>query len=179
MSSTPDAWKLPAGADLCACCERPLAEGELVTVCLRFAEGGPYREDRCEACGGVVEGGDVVFWRSRRPEQGGRRPVVDYELLHEIFDVLRARTDVSSRRLAYLVGLVLVRKKVLRLRTFEVRAGREVMVVSRGKDGPPFEVPAPPLTAEDMVEVRDQLARLLRADLSELDELEERPAAET
>lgn len=178
MSTSPDAWKLPAGTDACARCGRTLSPGELITACIRFTAEGAHREDRCETCGRTVEDGDVVFWRARRHDEADRRPVVDYELLREIFETLRTRTDVTSTRLAYLVGLVLVRKKVLRLDTFEVRGGREVMVVRRKRGGEPLEVPAPPMSAENMVEVRDQLGRLLRADLSDLEGLADRSTVE-
>jgi hypothetical protein len=53
------------------------------------------------------------------------------------------------------------------------------MVVSRGGGEPGFDVPAPFLSAEDMVAVREHLARLLQADVVEgdLPDLAHPPAA--
>src|SRR5262245_30706659 len=79
------------------------------------------------------------------------------------------RGDEIYRRLSYLVALVLVRKRHLRLHGFEVRQGREVMVVSRGAGQPAFDVPAPYLSPEDMLAVREHLSRLLQADFAEGD----------
>ena len=160
-----DGWKIPASAHLCARCENPLEVGDDVTVVLGFGEEGPTREDLCARCGQSVGDSGEVFWRHRLPESAAAPRVVDYALLREMFHKMLERTEPVYQRLSYLVGLVLVRKRSLRLRGFELRGGREVMVVTRGAGEPELEVPAPHLDAEAMLQTREHLKRLLAADL--------------
>ncbi len=171
-----DNWDIPNPLETCVSCLNTLAPGASVTTFLSFEEGGPVRQDLCEDCvlAGKEAHGDL-YWRRSLPEEGERRPVVDYELLREVFGRLRTRTDTNSQRLAYLIGLVLVRKRYLKLRGFRVRDDREVMVVSKGAGQPEWDVAAPYLEAEDMIAARNQLMRLMDADfddedLSRLDE---------
>jgi len=168
--SLTDAWKIPSAGRQCAACQVALLTGDLVTTSFRWLPGGPERRDLCETCGGAEENlADAFFWRRRLPDSHDRRPVVDYALLRELFTRMLQRGDEIYRRLSYLVALVLVRKRFLKLHGFEVRAGREVMVVSRGTGQPPFDVPAPYLSGEDMLAVREHLSRLLQADFAEGD----------
>jgi len=173
--SLTEEWKIPAGADVCSACGEALSAGDPVTTVFRLGEGGPERADLCAAC---VESGeapsDGFTWRRKQPESAQRKAVVDYALLNELFDRMLLRTDELYRRLTYLVALVLIRKRKLRLIGFELREGREVMVVNRGAGQPAFDVPAPFLTAEEMLPVREHLTRLLAADIEdELPELDQ------
>jgi hypothetical protein len=164
--SDSDSWKIPASTEQCARCSAALAADDEVTVLLCLSEEGPKREDLCATCGnGVDASGSDVFWRHKLPESAVASPVVDYALLREMFQRMLPRSEPIYQRLSYLVGLVLVRKRHLRLRGFERRQGLEVMVVARGAGEPPFDVPAPHLSAEVLVETREHLKRLLAADL--------------
>jgi len=163
-------WKLPASADACSRCRQPLLAGSQVTTVVRLLPLGPERQDLCASCGQNVEGdGSELFWRRTRPPDAGKKRVVDYTMLRELFGRMLERSDEIYRRLSYLVALVLIRKRHLKLSGFEVRGGREVMVVSRGAGQPTLDVPAPHLTPEDMVSVREHLTRLLNADLQDHD----------
>ena len=168
--SQSEVWKLPGGADQCSGCGGPLTVGMVVTTLVRLLPQGPERADLCASCGeSVASGGAQFFWRRRRPDGTGPRSVVDYAMLRELFGRMLERPGEVYSRLAYLVALVLIRKRLLRLVGFEVRAGREVMVVTRGAGQQPLDVPAPFLTAADMLTVREHLTRLLNTDLQEHD----------
>lgn len=159
-------WKIPAPAELCGQCEQPLQTGALIRVELDLSAGEPTRRDLCEACGESVEIADGCFsWQQRRPDLGDSRPMVDYGLLREVFGGLVQRPDTKSRRLAYLVALVLVRKRHLRLLGFERQGGQEIMRVRKTVDDPEIVVPAPHLSSEALLETRGELMRLLSADL--------------
>ena len=178
----PDSWKIPGAAERCSRCETPLEVGSEVTVVLEMADDGPGREDLCASCGEAVPASEqAFFWRHDLPEQGASRPLVDYALLREMFERMLTRDEDVYRRLSYLVGLVLIRKRHLRLRSFEQRDGREVMIVTRGVGQPEIVVPAPHLDAEALVNTRQQLTRLLAADLplsaEDLERQDPEPAA--
>lgn len=164
--SQPDEWTLPGPSPVCHGCGAELPPGSSVTVRLSLAQEGPSREDLCTNCGqSVGEQGDSFYWRTERPEAGSQRPVVDYALLREMFERMLPRQELSYRRLAYLVGLILVRKRHYRLKGFEAREHGEIMLLGQAGGAPDLEVPAPHLNAEDMLATREALKRLLAADL--------------
>ena len=165
-----DDWKLPKRADCCQACEAELVPHDEVTTVIGLDAEGPVRRDLCAACGQSAESiPDAIFWRRRLPESAAVRPVVDYSLLRELFTRMLVREEVLYRRLCYLIALILVRKRHLRLKGFAQRGEREVMVVTRGAGQPEFDVPAPFLAAEDLPPLRERLSRLLQADLGELE----------
>jgi hypothetical protein len=154
-----------------------LEAGDEVTVVLCLDSDGPQRQDLCANCGKAVGNEtDGFYWKRERPADGDSRPVVDYVFLQEMFGRMLEREEDVYRRLAYLVGLVLIRKRYLRLKGFEARDGREVMIVTRGAGQPEQVVPAPYLSAEDMVDTREMLTRLLAADLPDGDLPESTPS---
>ncbi len=164
--SQQDAWSIPASGETCNRCDGPLAAGDMVTTVLHLAAEGPRREDLCATCGEMGESGEgAIFWRRRKPDDDEQKLVVDYTMLREIFGHLLQRPEEQYQRLSYLIGLVLLRKRLLRLKGFEVRDGAEVMVVTRGVGQPEILVPAPHLDAEQLVETREQLSRLLNSEL--------------
>lgn len=186
--AAPEDWKLPTAAQTCARCSAVLQPGERVTTSIRLPPTGPERTDVCAACGKLVDDlSETFFWRHTIAASGPSRPVVDYALLRELFARLLVTPGAHYERLAYLVALVLVRKRHLRLIGFSGRAGAEVMLVTRGAGQPQHEVPAPFLTPEDMLPLRDELTRLLHAEIP-LEDLgagvdpvaaDERPAADS
>ena len=165
-----DDWKLPKRAERCQACEAELQPRDEVTTVIGLDADGPVRQDLCAACGQAAESmPDAIFWRRHLPESAATRPVVDYALLRELFTRMLAREEDLYRRLCYLIALVLVRKRHLRLKGFARRGAREVMVVNRGAGQPEFDVPAPFLAAEDLPPLRERLSRLLQADLGEFE----------
>jgi hypothetical protein len=151
--STPDDWKIPDGLAFCDECDTGPPPGSPVTTILRFLDTGPVRRDFCASCPQAIDFGPGTFiWRHTLPEEGTKRLVVDYALLQEVFGHLIGRREPAYDRLAYLVGLVLVRKRLLRLKRFEARDGQEVMVVAAAAAAPELVVPAPHLTGEELVE---------------------------
>ena len=178
-----DDWKLPSGTERCSACAAELQVGQPVTSVIRLAAAGPGRQDLCASCGQTVTGeADVFFWRRMRPLASERKAIVDYTMLRELFTRLLERQGELYARLSYLIALVLIRKRHLRLQAFEQRGGREVMLVVRGAGEPTIEVPAPFLTPDDMLSVRAHLNRLLQADLPDDllagPELDDAPAAD-
>lgn len=165
-------WVLPAPLEHCVRCQASLAAGTRVTVVLVLDAGGPRREDLCADCGQGVDGkSGQLFWRGPRVGPDRPRQVFDFAMLSEVFERMRLRAERPYQRLAYLLGLVLVRKRWLKLKGFGLRDGQEVMLVSRGAQEPEFAVPAPHLSADDLLETREQLQRLLSLELPGAGEL--------
>lgn len=85
---------------------------------LEFPEG--VRRDLCAPCfrERCAKGdGDLVFWKVHRPEK--RAPILDVDSLRRLFDTLGEEQPEDRREIAaelrYLIALLLVRKRVLKL----------------------------------------------------------------
>lgn len=83
------------------------------------------------------------FWRSRfEPGDTKRRPLIDDESLVDLFEQLDGADDPSRQGFRYILALLLVRKKLLRLEGVRREDGRPVMLLRRAgaPDAPPYEV---------------------------------------
>lgn len=108
------------------------------------------------------------FWKTRAGERGEPKPFLDDEILLNLFD--RLADDDSPKRVAFrfVLGLMLIRKKLLRFDHSERRGEQEVWLIRRR--GVPANHPAeeminPELDEEAVAGVTDQLSEILRGDV--------------
>jgi len=130
------------------------------------------------------------FWSGRIPEPEVKRlPPIDTDLLLDCFQRLAGQDDPDRVRFRYIVALLLVRRKKLRLidsesavgigasnqratdgpsasaRGFAVRGNvsgdESVIVVRSSQDGQIYTVIDPKLSADEMTAVQDEVYRLL------------------
>jgi hypothetical protein len=175
-------WKISPGKEKCSSCDQDFQAGDSYFSTLRVTEEELARRDYCPACfetSGLTETdeAETVFWRTRMSDSDPeRKRVVDFNILRELFFKMTSQPRPSFASLAYLVGLVLVRKKYLRFVDFVTRDGKDVMRVQRRRGEPCFDVEIPLLDADELAGLKDRLSDLLRADLGDdfdLDRLEE------
>ena len=155
-------WKIARPARACAACRRGFEEGEAHFSVLRL-EAGIARLDRCVACfRETPASAEEFFWRTRFAKDPRRRVAIDVEALRETFT--RLPPGEADPGLRYLVALLLLRKRALRL--VETRRGEgdepDRLVLSPGKrSGDRIEVVVPSLSAEALEALRNQLRVLL------------------
>ena len=164
------AWKIARRAPACGLCGAPFADGEEHYSLLRLEEG-LQRSDRCLGCFRSRPAAETeFFWRTKFVRDRRRRIAVDLEALREAFLALPPAGDRSELR--YLIALLLLRKRALRL--LETKKGEgdspDVLVVApkrpgdRGRGGEPIEIPVPPLSPERIDALREELRTLLGLD---------------
>ena len=153
-------------ARTCSVCGREFAPEEHYLSAL-FEEGERFtRRDYCTGCWQGPPEGSFSYWRGRRPppQERPQRFVEDEDLVG-LF--VRLEGEQQPRRVAfrYLLGLLLVRKRLLRL----VRSGGrgEPMVLAEPGGGGRYEVPTPRLTEAELAQVSAQMAQVLRLDTKE------------
>lgn len=124
-------WKIGRAQDSCADCG---SEFEPDTECVHAlvdGEEGFERRSFHIACWSGVERGDCYsYWKSRTPPAAEEQRRLDYEMLFEFFKRLSDETDEAKRRLAYLVSLVLMRKRLLKFENSFAEGGESFMIVS-------------------------------------------------
>ena len=147
----------------CGICEEPLApDGEFLTS-LRITDEGFSRFDLHPDCDA---GGDALaVWRWTRAKDlrpDSRR--LDLGFLSEFFKRLDGREEEHSHRVRWIVGLLLLRKKILVLTERSVRDDAEVLHLSFRKSEKVYDVVDPNLDAEAMSSIEDDLSKIFNLD---------------
>ncbi len=108
------------------------------------------------------------YWRTTVPEPSEKRKVfVDDEVLMQLFE--RLADDDRPQRVAFrfVLAMVLLRKRKLRMVGRTIDGQREVWLFKqRAQDeSPAIEVINPQLTDDDVADLTSQLAEILQAEL--------------
>ena len=152
----------------CAATERPLEPGEVCYSVLEVQGADVVRRDFCsEAWTGPP---DVAFgwWKARVPEPANKKiKLAPNDVLLELFDQLADRPDHQDMR--YVLTLLLVRRRVLRLDVAIDQHGRESLADHRAqsmtvhcpKRDASYEVPVAMPNEDRIDEIQQQLSELL------------------
>jgi len=159
-------WNIRKGGEACTRCGAALENGAFYYSTLISLEEQLSRFDYCHACFGALPREEsAVFWKARRAESGPAKKAVNFESLRELFVRMVASEERQFREMAYLLGLVLVRKRLLKLKDFVSREGRDYREVQQKADAPRLLVEVPLLDDAAIAVLRDRLSQLLDADL--------------
>ena len=150
-------WRIRVKQAACEGCSAAFEEGARHVSLLAVRGEDLLREDLCVACFESRARGDEVFWWLTRHHPGKRGPTLDLAMVERLFLRLVAREEGKLRELRYLLCLILMRKKRLKLARVE-RDGGEVMVVRRPRRDEALRVEVFDFTAERMEELRTELA---------------------
>ena len=170
-------WTLHQRHTACSGCSMEFQAGQDVFSLLRVHEGELARVDLCGSCFDARnQEQDVVYWRTQQKAQEGPMRV-DFDLLLGALDSLANDQREDRRDLAYLLALLLVRHRKLRLERVEMRKGKEILVLRRVRSQRRFQVESRELDEERRRSLSATLADLLdptrEADLSMAAEPEE------
>ena len=159
----PDAgWKLARRARVCGGCECEFAGGDRVTSALYDREDAFARTDWCADCfaGPGRDPEPYSWWTARMPEPETKRAAFDLGVAREFLDRLLQEDAPERASLRYLLTLMLMRKRGVKvLEQFTDERG-EVMVVTMPPDERPWEIPCPEIDAAESESLRDELGRL-------------------
>ncbi|MCH2145702.1 MAG: hypothetical protein MK082_11250 [Phycisphaerales bacterium] len=176
--SSGSSYKLGRFIGTCAATDRTLEPGTECIACLcepgeaEIADGalGLVRREYClEAWeSGSRPQGLFSWWRTRMPEPDApRRVLVDDDALLDLFDRLGSEDDDRRRGFRWVLGLILVRKKLLRLEgSARTEEGDVFLLRRRGTDPalPPIEMLDPKLEEDDARKIADELGEIMASD---------------
>ena len=164
-------WKLTKRNAACSTCERPFEEEEPFFSLLAFEADDVTREDVCRACfpkRQETAGERLIFWRSRH-RSTKKAVTVDFEALEGLFLALEGREEVELRELRYLLALLLMRKKRVKLLRTARKPDGEAMILRRPRRTDELCVYVFDLTPERAEVLRTKLRAIFEgADLGEL-----------
>jgi hypothetical protein len=141
-----------------------LKPGEFYYSVLSESPAGFTRNDySAEAWTGPPDGA-IGFWRSKVPESTGKRhtQLVDDSVILEFFIRLAGEQEAYKINFRYILGLLLVRKKILKLVAAEREDDREVLVLRSPSTGEQHRVVNPELTEEQLNAVQTEVERVLQ-----------------
>lgn len=157
-----------APARICFACGHEFAPLECYVSALFEAGEEFQRRDYCHRCWQGPPEGSFSYWRGRIPprEEPAQRFVDEGELL-ELFGRLEGVTELRQVAFRYLLGLLLVRKRLLRpkgsaQRRADSEAGGRVMLVEEAGGGATYEVAVPRLSQAELNEVSARMGAVLR-----------------
>ncbi|MEM8884597.1 MAG: hypothetical protein AAGD14_11040 [Planctomycetota bacterium] len=168
-------YKVGRRAPECAATQQPFAEGEeIVSAIFEGDEGFERRDYKVEAFGEVK--GYHSFWKGRIPVKQEDPQRLDYDLALEFFRRLVHENEAEHEGLRFVLGLLLGRKRRLKLKGFARKKGQETLeLVLRGdEEDEPLSLAVPPLDEEG----RDTLQRDLNR-LFGIEEPAEEPSGES
>ncbi len=151
-------------ANVCVACHAPLIAGAVTISAIVIRDERFLREDRCAACSSTVPVDSVSQWTSRRPAdaKGPRR--LDFDSLLELFVRMEGRSDDASLRLRWIVGLLLMRRRLLSVTGRRVEDGREILVLKPRGEEKTYDVKDPGLDDDAAESLRDDLSRIFDLD---------------
>lgn len=166
-------WKIERRRGECAATGRSFADGEVMYSILRVLDGELVRQDVARDAFDADEvGDDAIFWRTRYQEV--EKPAqLDLESVTALFLALGNEGDEpradAFRELRYLLALILMRKRRLKVVKTARREGRELFVLRRPRRKEEIEVEIFELGAERAAVLREVLQRIFDgADLAEV-----------
>jgi len=164
QSRTMADWKLANRKALCNSCEREFSEGEALYSLLVIEDGELQRHERCDACwdeAPVDAGVDTlpIWWRTNHQE-GRRGPRLDLDSIQSLFLGLDQPGTEELSELRYLLSLILMRKR--RLKMVKVVRGErgEGFIVRRPRRKEELFVAVYDLNAERTAQLRETLVGL-------------------
>lgn len=146
----------------CCVTGRELQPGERYYAVLLEENGKFVRKDfSVEAWHGAPEGA-FSFWMGHlAPPQSKRRQPIDDEMLMECFQRLEGQLEPNRLRFRYVVALLLMRRRRLRLEKTEQDGGQEVLSMRCTRSGARHAVVNPGLTDEELATVQDDVFQAL------------------
>lgn len=166
-------WQVEHSTGHCATTGRQLAEGEEYYTVL-FEEGESFRRADYSVDGwdGPPEGSYCHF-RTRVPiKEKKKQFLVDNAVLANFFVRLADEEDPSRIRFRFVLALILMRKRIVRYDTSEMRDGQEYWRMTMPSDQSTHEVVNPRLTDDQIEDVSRQISAILHGDMSEWSELD-------
>ncbi|MCA8981795.1 MAG: hypothetical protein KDC14_17330, partial [Planctomycetes bacterium] len=156
-------WKIRRRQGECSACEHVFTDGERHASLLRVDGDDLQRGDLCDACWAEHEtgGDDLIWWFTHHQENKKRTLALDLATMERLFMELADRDTEQLKEVRYLLCLLLMRKRRLKLERVKRAKGAELLVMRRPRRKEQLEVQVFDFRAERMDELRSRLQEVL------------------
>ena len=160
-------WQVERPGGRCAGCGRSIPPGETYVGALRETPAGFERLDVGAECWDELEKSNLIGdWRTVMPSPNDKpKRFVDDGLLLEMFHRLENAEEPARLNFRFVLGLLLMRKRLLTYQSSRHDAGREVWAVRVKGSDEPADLVNPDLNDEQVADVTRQLGDVLNEDV--------------
>jgi hypothetical protein len=164
MNPLANEWAIKHRADTCAATSRPFASGEyFYTLLFQDAEGFRREDLSEEAWQNRNENiRPFSFWKTRyEPAPPAPVDALNKENAEQLFRRLLSAEN-APRNACYVLAAMLERKRILKQIKSEQSESGRVLIYEHGATGDVFIVPDPQLRLDELENVQNEVAQLLR-----------------
>lgn len=160
-------FDVPRGGGKCAASGRAIVAGEKYFAAIRETPAGIERLDISPQCWDAFDkNGLLAFWQPVMPQVDEKKKVfVDDEVLCSLFERLADATEAAKVNFRFVLGLILMRKRLVIYDATRHETGRDVWVVRLKGKPDPMDLLDPKLDEQQMAEVSQQLGQILNEEL--------------
>jgi hypothetical protein len=144
-----------------------IAPGDKFMAALRETPVGFERVDVCmSAWDGFDRAGVVGFWQTVMPHQEQKKKLlVDDEVLCDLFERLKETQEPAKLNFRFVLGLILMRKKMLIYDTSRSENGQDIWILHFKGREEKLDLLNPRLDEAQVTEVSQQLGQILNEEL--------------
>ena len=152
---------------VCAITGQPIAADEKFMAALRETPQGFERVDVSMPAWAEFDRKDVVaFWQTTMPKTEQKKKLfVDDEVLCTLFERLADTGEPAKLNFRFVLGLILMRKRIVLYETTRQEEGRDVWVVRLKGREDRLDLVDPKLSEGQVAEVSQQLGEILNEEL--------------
>ena len=164
-------WRIAAQARRCSHCSQPFLAGQSFYSVLNINQDSDWGFVRADACANCWPGlapkkdasAPLIYWKTRRQEGDDDRNVVDLASMHTLFLTLIEDDRVEIEALRYVVGLMLARKKMIKVirASGGARGDLKFKDPREGREEERLRLPIPELSEESLERLKEQLGSIL------------------
>ncbi|HEY7116623.1 MAG TPA: hypothetical protein VH475_08555 [Tepidisphaeraceae bacterium] len=151
----------------CVVCQAQIQPTQPFMAALKETPTGFERLDVCLNCWPGFDRNDLIgFWRTTMPlVEQKRKLFVDDEVLCQLFERLAETTEPAKLNFRFVLGLILMRKRLIVYENSRTEEGREIWQVRfKGKDEI-LDLLNPKLDESQIQDVSNQLGEILNEEL--------------
>ena len=160
-------YDVPRPSGKCAVCGADIPPGDKFVAAIRETPTGLERLDINPDCWETFDRANLLgFWQTVMPRPEEKKKLfVDDQVLCELFERLSDVTEPAKVNFRFVLGLILMRKRLIVYETTRHDEGKDVWVVRlKGKDQR-LDLTDPKLNEQEMTEVSQQLSQILNEEL--------------
>ena len=165
--ASPGGYEVGRPHGKCAVCAEPILPDDKFMACLRETSIGFERLDCMTSCWEKIDRGNIVaFWKTTMPRGEVKKKIfVDDEVLCSLFERLADVTEPAKLQFRFVLGLILMRKRMLIYEATRKEGDREIWSMRfRGREDR-LDLLNPLLTEEQVMDVSRQMSEILNEEL--------------
>jgi hypothetical protein len=160
-------FDVPRSGGKCAASGRIINAGEKYFAAIRETPAGIERVDLAPECWEAFDkNGLLAFWQTIMPKADEKKKIfVDDEVLCTLFERLADTSEPAKISFRFVLGLILMRKRLVIYDATRHEEGRDVWVVRLKGKPEQMDLLDPKLDEQQMAEVSQQLGQILNEEI--------------